>query len=487
MLKDQLNSQRWRLTAIQKSAAGIVCCARATEGPNKLRAVIVSEAKSNSICRTTSVVPMKVEDESKTSDDIEPKPKTTSSLMAQVLDRDNLTRALKQVKRNKGAPGIDGITVDALSAYLKQYWPRIKMHLALGTYHPKPARRVEIPKPDGRKRKLGIPGVVDRLIQQAIAQVLQSTWDDSFHDHSYGFRPNKSAHQAIRHAQSTIRSGKDWVVDCDIESFFDEVNHDVLMTRLRTKVKDDDLLELIKRYLKAGVWAGGKPVRSTKGVPQGSPLSPVLSNILLNDLDWELERRGYQFARYADDFQIYVGSQEAGERLMTHLQHYLGDVLRLKVQKTKSAVDRPCKRTFLGFGFSRRGCRLKVSDNATEKLKAKVRQLSRRTRGHSMRQIMAELKKSLLGWKAYFGIAEVMSPLRDLDKWVRRKLRCYVWKQWGRSGYRQLRRRGVSRQLAWNTAKSAHGPWRLSASPALARGLPNSYFRDLGLPELCPR
>jgi len=407
--------------------------------------------------------------------------------MAQVLDRDNLLRALKQVKRNRGAPGVDGLTVDALPGHLKHYWPRIKQQLESGAYHPKPVRRVEIPKPDGRKRKLGIPGVVDRLIQQAIAQVLQLVWDASFHDNSYGFRPNKSAHHAIRQSQSMIQSGKGWVVDCDIDSFFDTVNHDVLMSRLRSRIDDAVLLELIRRYLKAGVWQDGSRVRSIEGMPQGSPLSPILSNILLNDLDWELERRGYQFVRYADDFQVYVGSQEAGKRLMTGLQHYLGEVLRLKVQKNKSAVDRPGKRSFLGFGFSGSGLRLKVSEQALLKLKARIRQLSRRTRGHGMRQIIAELKKSLLGWKAYFGIAEVMSPLRDLDKWIRRKLRCYVWKQWGRSGYRQLRRRGVNRHLAWNTAKSAHGPWRLSASPGLARGLPNSYFRDLGLPELVSR
>jgi RNA-directed DNA polymerase len=427
------------------------------------------------------------EDEPSTGDRIEPRPTACSSLMARVLERGNLVRALKQVKRNKGAPGIDGLTVAAFPDYLKHYWASIRMQLLAGTYRPKPVRRVEIPKPDGRKRKLGIPTVLDRFIQQALAQVLQADWEEAFHAHSYGFRPRRSAHQAIRHTQATIRAGHRWVVDCDLDAFFDRVNHDVLMSRLKQRTREGDVLRLINRFLKAGVRQGDKTLASVEGVPQGGPLSPVLSNIVLNGLDWELHRRGHHFVRYADDFAIFVRSREAGERVLVNVQRYLGESLRLRVNARKSAVDRPWKRTFLGVTFSRRGDRIKVSAKAILKLKATVRLLSRRTRGHSLFRVIADLKMTLLGWKAYFDISEVLSHLRDVDKWIRRKLRCYLWKQWGRSGYRQLRRLGVDRQLAWNTAKSAHGPWRLSASPALYRALPNRYFRDLGLPELAAR
>lgn len=428
------------------------------------------------------------EGESEMGNSTEPKSSFCSSLLNRVLERNNLLRALKQVRRNKGAPGIDGMTVDELPNFLSNHWRQIRQQLIDGTYRPKPVKRVEIPKPDGRKRKLGIPTVLDRLIQQAIAQVLQAEWDNDFHDKSYGFRPNRNAHQAIRYAQETLQQGYCWVVDCDLEAFFDSVNHDLLMTQLKDKHQDPQLLRLINRYLKAGVRVDGATIASIEGVPQGGPLSPILSNIVLNQLDWELETRGHRFVRYADDFVVFVKSHAAGERVMKSLQCYVGDALRLKVNTQKSAVDRPWNRTFLGFTFSRkRGYKIKVANKVFAKLRATIRTLSRRTRGHSLRQVIAELKKSLLGWKAYFDIAEVLSPLRDLDKWIRRRLRSYVWKQWGRSGYRKLRAMGVKRQLAWNTAKSAHGPWRLSGSPALYYAMPNKYFKNLGLPELAAR
>lgn len=418
----------------------------------------------------------------------EPNSSYCSLLFDRVLDRNNLLRALKQVRRNKGAPGIDGMTVDALPDYLNKYWSSIRKQLVDGSYRPKPVKRIEIPKPDGRMRKLGIPTVLDRLIQQAIAQVLQDEWDGDFHDNSYGFRPKRNAHQAIHYAQETLRSGYRWVVDCDLEAFFDGVNHDLLMTQLKNKHRDPDLLRLINRYLKAGIQVDDVTMASVEGVPQGGPLSPVLSNIVLNQLDWELSARGHHFVRYADDFIVFVKSREAGERVLCSLQHYIGQSLRLKVNPMKSAVDRPWNRTFLGFTFSRkRGYKIKVADKALAKLKSTIRTLSRRTRGHSLVHVIAELKVTLLGWKAYFDISEILSPLRDLDKWIRRRLRCYLLKQWGRKGYRMLRRLGVERFLAWNTAKSAHGPWRLSASPALYQALPNRYFRNLGLPELAAR
>jgi RNA-directed DNA polymerase len=419
------------------------------------------------------------------------KPQSTASskistLMTQVLDSENLKRALAQVRRNKGAPGIDGMTVGELGAHLKANWPSIRAQLMAGSYCPNPVRRVEIPKPDGRKRLLGIPTVVDRFIQQAIAQVVQRCWEPHFHENSYGFRPGRSAHQAMRHAQATIRQGYGWVVDIDVEAFFDRVNHDRLMVRVRKHVDAPDVLKLINRFLKGGVQVDGQCQATTQGVPQGGPLSPVLANVVLDELDWALERRGHRFARYADDCNIFVKSKRAGERLMQNVTRYLRESLRLTVNAQKSAVDRPRNRKFLGFTVSKGDARIKVADKAIEKLKDTIRELTRRTRGHRLIDIVQELKTALTGWKAYFGIAEVLSPLRELDKWVRRRLRCYAWKQWGSAGYRELRKRGVSVREAWNTSKSAHGPWRLSKTPALNLALPAKLFRQMGLPALAP-
>ena len=410
-----------------------------------------------------------------------------SALLAQVLDRANLQRALKQVRRNQGAPGIDGMTVEELPEYLKHHWLGIRAQLETGHYRPSPVKRVEIPKGDDKTRPLGIPTVLDRFIQQAIAQVLSAQWEPHFHPHSYGFRPGRSAHQAVRHVQATIREGYGWVVDMDLQSFFDRVNHDRLMARLKTRCPDADVLRLINRFLKAGMVVDGKTEATLIGVPQGGPLSPVLANVVLDELDWELDRRGHRFARYADDCNILVKSKRAGERVMASVIRLVSDSLRLTVNPLKSAVDRPWKRRFLGFTVSRNDKRLKVADQALDKLKDRVRALTRRTRGNRIEVIVAELRVSLLGWKAYFGIAEILSPLRDIDKWIRRKLRCYLWKQWGSAGYRELRKRGVTVREAWNTSKSAHGPWRLSKTPALALVLPLRYFETLGVPSLAAR
>jgi group II intron reverse transcriptase/maturase len=416
----------------------------------------------------------------------QPKPESerVTSLFEQAWEKENLLQALRQVRRNRGAPGIDGMSVDELSGYLKDHWLRIKDELQHERYRPQPVKRVEIPKPDGRKRKLGIPTVIDRFIQQALNQVLQRVFEPTFHPHSYGFRPQRCAHQAVRHAQAQVKAGWSWVVDLDLEAFFDRVNHDRLMHRLKQKIDEPVLLRLIGRFLRAGVQIGEQVEPTREGVPQGGPLSPLLANVVLDELDQELTRRGHRFARYADDCNVFVRSKSAGMRVMKSLRRYLERTLRLSVNEAKSAVDRPWKRQFLGFTLDRRSKALKVADPAIDALKDKVRAISVRTRGHRLTQIIEELRELLLGWKAYFGITEVQSPLRDLDRWVRRRLRCYIWKQWNRSGYRQLRKLGVSRELAWNTAKSAHGPWRLSASPGLTIALPNRYFTNLGLPTL---
>jgi len=433
----------------------------------------------------------------------------SQALLAQVLDRANLRRALKQVRQNKGAPGLDGMTVEALPDYLRHHWPEIREQLESGRYRPQPVKRVEIDKADGKKRPLGIPTVLDRFIQQAIAQVISALWEPHFHPQSYGFlrlrriplrgtslrlscalragRPKRSAHQAVRAVQANIRGGYHWVVDMDLQAFFDRVNHDRLMARLKSRCPDADLLRLINRFLKAGVSIEGQIHPTTLGVPQGGPLSPVLANAVLDELDWELDRRGHCFARYADDCNILVKSKRAGERVMASVTRFVSDSQRLTVNPLKSAVDRPMNRKFLGFTVSRNGAKLKVADKALDKLKDRVRELTRRTRGTTFAAVVAELRETLLGWKAYFGIAEVLSPLRDLDKWVLCPLRCYLWKQWGRAGYRELRKRGVSVREAWHTSKSAHGPWRVSQTPALSIALPLRFFEQMGLPSLAPR
>jgi len=407
-------------------------------------------------------------------------------LMERVLERGNLFRALQRVQRNKGGAGIDGMTVDDLPAFLKLHWKSIKEQLINGSYQPKAVKRVLIPKSDGSKRKLGIPTVLDRLIQQALLQILQSEWDQTFSHYSFGFRPRCSAQQAIKLSEIYVNDNRHWVVDMDLEKFFDKVNHDVLMHRVKQRVKDKRVLKLINRYLNAGALVNDQWVEAKEGTPQGGPLSPLLANLLLDDLDKELESRDLKFVRYADDCNIYVRSERAGHRVLSSISHWLKKQLRLTVNAKKSAVDRPWKRRFLGFTFTARGKnkRIKVSDKAFKQFKYNVRAITRRTRGRTLKHIVSDLRTYLLGWKGYFGFSEVKSTMIDLDKWIRRKLRCYILKQWGRSGYRRLRKLGIGRRGAWNVARSALGSWRLSNNRTVCKGLSNRYFKELGVPSL---
>jgi RNA-directed DNA polymerase len=407
--------------------------------------------------------------------------------MEAIVERDNLKKALAQVKRNKGVAGIDGMSVDDLGPYLKEHWPAIRAQLLEGTYKPRPVRRVEIPKTSGGKRPLGIPTVLDRFIQQAVLQVLQADWDRTFSEASFGFRPGRSAHQAVERAQALIAAGHHWVVDIDLEKFFDRVNHDILMGLVAKRVADKRILRLIRGFLTAGVLEGGLVSPTEEGTPQGGPLSPLLSNLMLDVLDKELEKRGHRFVRYADDCNIYVRSQKAGERVMAGIEKFLAKRLKLKLNKAKSAVAKPSVRKLLGFSFvGRRQPRRRIAPQAITRFKARVRELTRRTCGKSLAQVIKELRVYLVGWRGYFGFCETPSALQDLDRWIRRRLRAIAWKQWkrGRTRFAKLRRRGVGRDMAARTAGSPHGPWRLSNSPALKIALPNAFFNSLGLATL---
>ena len=407
--------------------------------------------------------------------------------MEAVVERDNLRKALAQVRRNKGAGGIDGMSVDDLAAHLKNHWPEIRAQLLDGTFRPQPVRRVEIPKASGGQRSLGIPTVLDRFIQQAVLQVLQADWDPTFSEASYGFRPGRSAHQAVKRAQEHIGAGFGVVVDLDIEKFFDRVNHDLLMGLVAKRVSDRRILRLIRGFLAAGVLADGLVGPTDEGTPQGGPLSPLLSNLMLDLLDRELEKRGHRFVRYADDCNIYVRSRRAGERVMAGVTRFLERRLKLTVNRAKSAVARPVERKFLGFSFTIGSePRRRIAPQALARFKVRVRALTRRTRGASLARIVEELSRYLVGWRGYFGFCETPSVLRSLDQWIRRRLRCIAWKQWkrGRTRFAELRRRGVGKDLAAKTAGSPHGPWRLSNSPALAIALPNASLRSLGLASL---
>jgi RNA-directed DNA polymerase len=412
------------------------------------------------------------------------RPAVAGPPMEAVVERENLKKALAQVKRNKGAPGVDGMTVEALGLYLKKHWLTIRAQLLEGTYKPQPVRRVEIPKASGGMRPLGTPTVLDRFIQQAVMQVLQADWDGTFSETSFGFRPGRSAHQAVEQAQSYIASGYAIVVDIDLEKFFDRVNHDILMGLVAKRVADKRILKLIRGFLTAGVLEGGLVSPTEEGTPQGGPLSPLLSNLMLDMLDKELEKRGHRFVRYADDCNIYVRSQRAGERVMAGIEGFLAKRLKLKVNKAKSAVAKPSVRKFLGFSFTGGNePRRRIAPQALARFKAKVRELTRRTRGRSLGQIIKELSVYLIGWRGYFGFCQTPSVLRKLDEWLRRRLRAIAWKQWkrGPTRFAELRRCGVGRDLAAQTAGSPHGPWRLANSPALTIAMPIAFFRSLGL------
>lgn len=415
-------------------------------------------------------------------------PADTEGLMEEVCERENCQQALKRVKANKGSPGVDGMTVGELPDYLKQHWPAIRKQLLSGTYRPQPVRRVEIDKPDGSGvRKLGVPTVLDRFIQQAVLQVLQKRWDRTFSDHSYGFRPGRSAHQAVARAQQYVAEGFRFVVDLDLEKFFDQVCHDKLMARIAARVSDRRMLKLIRAFLTSGVMENGLVRAVDEGAPQGGPLSPLLSNLVLDELDRELERRGHRFVRYADDSNVYVRSERAGQRVMASLTAFITRRLKLKVNTQKSAVARPAQRKFLGFSFTQHEePKRRIAPKALKRFKERVRELTCRTRGVSLARTVEELSAYLRGWRSYFGFCQTLSVLRDLDRWLRRRLRAVLWKQWkrGRTRFAELRKRDIGFELAAKTAGSAHGPWHLANSRALAIALPNAYFDSLGLPRL---
>jgi RNA-directed DNA polymerase len=413
-------------------------------------------------------------------------PAMMEQLMEEVCDGENLQSAWKRVRRNQGSPGVDGMTIDAAKGYLREHWPSIRSQLLDGTYQPQPVKRVEIPKPGGGIRKLGVPCVVDRLIQQAVLQVLQERWDPTFSEHSYGFRPGRSAHQAVAQAQRYVAEGYNIVVDLDLEKFFDRVNHDILMSRVAMRISDKRVLKLIRAFLIAGVMEDGLVLPVDEGTPQGGPLSPLLSNLLLDDLDKELTRRGHRFCRYADDCNIYVRSHRAGERVMASVSRFLTTKLRLKVNETKSAVARPEERKFLGFSISNDGGERRIAPKTLDTFKARIREQTCRTRGLSLSQIIEELTPYLIGWRGYFGFCQTPRVLTNLEAWTRRRLRSYLWRQWGngRNRFKELRRRGVSQFRAAVAAGSPTGIWRMSGHPAVHSALRNHYFDSLGLPRL---
>lgn len=410
-----------------------------------------------------------------------------SGLMDAVCERGNLWRAYDRVVKNKGAAGVDGIGVAEFKDHLKQHWPTIKAKLLAGEYIPQPVRRVDIPKPQGGTRTLGIPTLTDRLIQQALHQVLSPIFEADFSEHSYGFRPGRSAHQAVKAAQQYVAEGRRVVVDMDLEKFFDRVNHDLLMQKLSTKIDDGRVLRLIRRYLEAGMMAEGIVSQRTEGTPQGGPLSPLLSNILLTELDRELERRGHAFCRYADDCNIYVKSQQAGERVMTSITRFLADTLKLTVSAAKSAVAPPWKRKFLGYSLTwHKTPKLRIAPTSLKRLEDKIREVLQGARGRSLTTVITELNPILRGWMAYFKLTETKQALEELDGWIRRKLRCMLWRQWKRphTRARNLMMAGLTEERAFRSAFNQRGPWWNSGASHMNAAFPKSFFDRLGLVSL---
>ena len=405
-------------------------------------------------------------------------------LMEAVVEKANMAQAYRRVVANQGAPGADGMTVGQLADHLKQHWPTLRERLLAGEYHPSPVRAVEIPKPQGGTRQLGIPTVTDRLIQQALLQVLTPLFDPTFSESSYGYRPKRSAQQAVSAMKAHVTAGHRWVVDLDLEAFFDRVNHDLLMARVARRIRDKRVLRLIRRYLEAGMFQHGLTTPRRQGTPQGGPLSPLLANTLLDDVDKELERRGHRFCRYADDVQVYVKSRRAGERVMESLSDFLESSLRLTVNRDKSAVDRPWNRGYLGYTLTRHKLpRLTTAKTSLQRVMQRVREILKRGRGRNIRRVIEELVPVLRGWASYFSLVDVKRPLEVLDQWIRRRLRCLVWRQWKRPGTRRrkLQALGLDDYRAWKSAGNGRGPWWNAGALHLRHALPNHWFAQHGL------
>lgn len=406
-------------------------------------------------------------------------------LIERMIERENLNLAWRNVRRNRGSPGVDGRDMDATMHHVRKHWPEIEAHLKAGTYVPKPVKRVEIEKPGGGVRKLGVPCILDRWLQQAALQVLTPLFDPGFSEHSYGFRPGRSAHQAVEQARQYQTEGKGWVVDLDLASFFDEVNHDLLMARVRRKVTDKGMLKLIRSFLKSGVMIGGLTETTDKGTPQGGPLSPLLSNIMLDGLDKELERRGHAFCRYADDCNIYIGTKRSGERVLESITEYLEKKLKLKVNRAKSAVDRPSRRVFLGYSFTPgKKPRMRVPKKTTQKMKNKLKKLCREGRGRNLERFIGDrLNPVLRGWTNYFRLSETKTFAGELDEWLRHRLRCILWRQWKRPRTRQtkLTALGLDEERAWKSSVNGRGAWWNSGASHMNAAVPRKAFERMGL------